>query len=73
MVNRDAAFAHHPFEVAIADGVAAVPAHRPEHDLPPEVAPLEIVLTPTPRFSHRRQFAKQTEICNRAHSHAVTL
>ena len=54
------------FEVPVADGVAAVPAHRPEHDLPPKVAPLEIVHALTPRYSPRRQFTEQVELCNRA-------
>ena len=33
VVDRDVALAHHLFEIALAVAVAAVPAHRPEHDL----------------------------------------
>ena len=47
-VDRDAALGHHRFEVAVVDCVAAVPANRPEHDLPPEVTSLEIVHASTP-------------------------
>ena len=42
VVDRDAAFAHHLLEIAIAHPVTTVPAHRPEHDLALEVAPLEV-------------------------------
>ena len=40
-------------------------AYRPEHDPPPKVAPLEVVHALTPRYSPRRQFIKQAELCNR--------
>src|SRR3954464_10785512 len=42
VVDRDAAFAHHLLEVAVAHPVATVPAQRPEHDLALEVASLEV-------------------------------
>jgi hypothetical protein len=40
--DRDAAFAHHLLEVAVAHPVATVPAHRPEHDRALEGASLEV-------------------------------
>jgi hypothetical protein len=46
--DRHAAFGHHLLEIAIADAVAAIPAHRPEHDLTPKVAPLEVRHGPAP-------------------------
>src|SRR5208282_3327055 len=42
VVDRDAALAHHLFEIAVADAIAAVPAHRPEHDLTFKMAALEV-------------------------------
>src|SRR5208283_1366918 len=42
VVDRDAALAHHLFQIAVADAVAAVPAHRPEHDLTFKMAALEV-------------------------------
>ena len=42
MIDPHTAFGHHLLEIAIAYAVAAIPAHRPEHDLAPEVAPLEV-------------------------------
>ena len=41
VVDRDAAFGNHRFEVAVADRVPAVPSHSSKHDLPAEVASLE--------------------------------
>ena len=52
VVDCDAAFGHHRFEIPVADRVPAVP----EHDLTAEVASLEIPHAPTPRSSQRRQF-----------------
>ena len=66
MVNRDAAFSHHRFKIAVADWVPAVPAHRPEHDLTPEVTSLEVVHAPTPHPIQRREFTNPDELCNRA-------
>ena len=66
VVDRHAAFGHHCFEIAVADRVPAVPAHRPEHDLTLEVPSLEIVHAPTPRPSHLTPFTIQGELCNRA-------
>ena len=66
MVNRDAAFSHHRFKIAVADWVSAVPAHRPEHDLTPEVTSLEVVHAPTPHPIQRREFTNPDELCNRA-------
>jgi hypothetical protein len=37
VIDRHAAFGHHLLEIAIADAVAAVPAHRPKHDLAPNL------------------------------------
>lgn len=37
-------------ELAVADPVPAVPANRPEHDLAPEVAPLDIRHGPAPNL-----------------------
>jgi hypothetical protein len=48
VIDRHAAFGHHLLEIAIADAVAAIPAHRPEHDLTPKVAPLEVRHGPAP-------------------------
>ena len=56
MVERDAAFGHHRFEVAVADWVAALPPYRPEHDLTLKMPSLEIVHAPTPRITQREQF-----------------
>ena len=56
VVDCDAAFGHHRFEIPVADRVPAVPAHGPEHDLTAEVASLEITHAATPRSSQRRQF-----------------
>ena len=56
VVNRDAAFGHYRFEVAVADWVAAVPSYRPEHDLTLKMPSLEIVHAPTPRITQREQF-----------------
>ena len=56
VVDCDAAFGHHRFEIPVADWVPAVPAHGPEHDLTAEVASLEITHAATPRSSQRRQF-----------------
>ena len=53
--------------VRVADGVSAGPAHRPEHGLPPEMAPLEIAHAPTARSSPRRQFCNWAKLCNRPH------
>src|SRR6516162_5696892 len=52
VIDRHAAFCHHLLEIAIAYAVAAIPAHRPQHDLAPKVAPLEIRHGPaSPRSS----------------------
>ena len=56
VVERDAAFGHHRFEVAVADWVAALPPYRPEHDLTLKMPSLEIVHAPTPRIIQREQF-----------------
>ena len=48
VVDRDAALSHHLLEVAVAHAVAALPPHRPEHDLAREVTPLEIRHGPVP-------------------------
>ena len=51
MVERstgDATFRRHRFEVAVADRVAAVPAHCPQYDLTAEVTSLEVVHGPAP-------------------------
>ncbi|GAA4256888.1 hypothetical protein GCM10022293_49300 [Azospirillum formosense] len=42
MINRNAALGHHLLKVAVADALSAAPADRPEHDLPLEVASLEV-------------------------------
>src|SRR6516164_1778290 len=42
VIDRHAAFCHHLLEIAIAYAVAAIPAHRPQHDLAPKWRPLEI-------------------------------
>ena len=44
MVNRDAAFGHHRFEIAVTDRVPTVPTHSPQYDLTPEVTSLEVAL-----------------------------
>src|SRR3954447_26622326 len=41
VVDRNAALAQHLLEIAIADAVAAVPAHRPQDHLAGELPPLE--------------------------------
>jgi hypothetical protein len=52
VIDRHAAFGHHLLEITIANAVAAIPTHRPEHDLAAKVAPLEIRHGPTsPRSS----------------------
>ena len=61
MVDRDAALGHHRFEVAVADRIPAVPAHGPEHDLPPEVTSLEVAHASTPRWRSRRHVTKQPD------------
>jgi hypothetical protein len=50
-IDRHAAFGHHLLEIAIAYAVAAVPAHRPEHDLTLKVAPLEVRHGPAPSLA----------------------
>ena len=77
VVDCDAAFGHHRFEIPVADRVPAVLAHSPEHDLTAEVASLEITHAPTPRSSQRRQFTdsgrflQQSHLQHTAASHAV--
>ena len=61
VVDRDAALGHHRFEVAVADRIPAVPAHGPEHDLPPEVTSLEVAYASTPRSRSRRQVTNQPD------------
>ena len=56
MVNRDAAFSHHRFEIAVTDRVPTVPTHSPEYDLTVEVTSLEVVHAPSPHPSRRREF-----------------
>jgi len=55
VIDRHAAFGHHLLEIAIAIAiayaVAAVPAHRPEHDLTLKVAPLEVRHGPAPSLA----------------------
>jgi hypothetical protein len=46
-----------------AYAVAAIPAHRPEHDLAPKVAPLEIRHGTAPLA---RAFHRKARLCNRA-------
>src|SRR5215471_20610370 len=48
VIDRHAALGHHLLEIAIAYAVAAIPAHRPEHDLACEVAPFEVRHGPPP-------------------------
>ena len=68
VVDRHAAFGHHLLEIAIADAVAAIPAHRPEHNLAAKVAPLEIRHGPAPlaRAFHRKA-PKALQQSRRAH------
>ena len=66
MVNRDAAFSHHRFEIAVTDRVPTVPTHSPEYDLTVEVTSLEVVHAPSPHPSRRREFTTPAELCNRA-------
>ena len=65
MVHRDAALGHHRFEVAVADRIPAVPAHCPEHNLPPEVTSLEVAHASTP-LHIPRTVQQPGELCNRA-------
>ena len=58
--------AHHRFEVAIADGVAAVSAHRPQHNLTAEMPSLESFTRLPPPPSHCGQCTIPAEVCNRA-------
>ena len=44
MIDRDTALGHHLLKVAVADAVSAVPAHRPEHDLPRSGAKARLIL-----------------------------
>jgi hypothetical protein len=43
VVDVDASFFHHLFEITIADAILAVPADALENDLALEVAPFEVV------------------------------
>ena len=56
VVDCDAAFGHHRFEIPVADRVPAVPSYRPEHDLTLKMPSLEIIHAPTPRITQREQF-----------------
>src|SRR4051812_513504 len=66
VVDRDAAFAPHLLDVAVAHPVATVPAHRPEHDLAFEVASLEVrhgsTLPARPHPAGPRQGLQQSRI-----------
>src|SRR5699024_12748479 len=42
IVDRNAAFRQHFLQVAIADRIATIPAHRPQDHITLEMAPLEI-------------------------------
>ena len=42
MIHVYAALAHHLLEIAIADAIAAVPAHRPKDDRAFKLTPLEL-------------------------------
>jgi len=66
VVDRDAALGHHRFEVAVADRVAAVPSHRPQHDLSAEMPSLEVVHAPAPPSSHGGQFTIPAEVADDA-------
>jgi CheY-like chemotaxis protein len=60
--------AHHLFEIAVADAVAAIPSHRPEHDLTFKMASLEVRhRLPPPRSdpSSRRAHVFATEPAGR--------
>ena len=72
MVNRDAAFGHHRFEVAVADWVAAVPSYRPEHDLTLKMPSLEIVHAPTPRIIQREQFTDHPNFATEPWNSAIS-
>ena len=59
--------AHRICEIAVADRILAVPAHGPEHDLPPEVTSLEVAHASTPL--HVPPTVQQPgELCNRANA-----
>ena len=67
VVHPDASLGHHRFEVVIADRVPAVPAHRPEHDLTPKVASLEITNALPPSTLQAAQTVHRlAKLCNRA-------
>src|SRR4051794_35140464 len=64
VVDRDAAFAPHLLEVAVAHPAATVPAHCLDHDLAREVASLEVrhgsTLPPGPHLDGPRQGLQQS-------------
>jgi hypothetical protein len=64
VIDRHAALGHHLIEIAIAYAVAAIPVHRPEHDLAPEVAPFEVRHDPSPSIDP--SIVERRRICNRA-------
>ena len=68
VVDGDATFGHHRFEIAVADRVPALPTHRPQHDLTAEVTSLDIVHAPTPPSNQSGEFTTQAESRNRATS-----
>jgi hypothetical protein len=59
----DAALAHHLLEIAVAHSVAAIPAHRPEHDLAFKMASLEV--RHSPALSTRTSLEPNSQrVCN---------
>jgi hypothetical protein len=65
VVDRGATLGHHLLKAAVADPVPAIPADRPEHNLAPEVATLEIRHDPAPNLV--RAIPPDAErLCNRA-------
>jgi hypothetical protein len=65
MIDRDATFAQHLLEIAIAHSVAAIPSDRPEYDLTLKVTSLEVRHRPAP-FRAEPIPTHAYEACNRA-------
>jgi hypothetical protein len=72
VVDGDAAFAHHLLELAIADAVAAVPAHAQEDQLTGKVPPLELAAhCQLRRSSARRRRSSPRRFLQRSRSEWV--
>src|SRR3546814_3930171 len=66
MVDRNAAFRKHFLQVAIADRIATIPAHRPQDPITLELAPLEIrhrsLLPISPKHAQPSRFLQQSPL-----------